>query len=209
MNVLVFGATGPLGCRVVEAALSAGHQVTAFVRTPGRLGPRPGLREVTGDVLDAKAVTAAVPGHDAVISALGHSRPSPAGQDLHSGASHIIDAMKAAGVSRLIWISSHGVGDSRGHSGFLFERIVVPLRLRAEFADKERQEALVTASDLDWTIVRPARLTNGPPTGRLQAQPRLRISLTDSVSRADVANFALTELEHGNHLLSAPTIAAT
>ena len=99
-----------------------------------------------------------------MISALGQSRPSPKGRDLHPGASHIIDAMKAAQVSRLIWISSHGVGDSRGRSGFLFERIFVPLRLRAEFADKERQEALVTASDLDWTIVRPARLTNGPLT---------------------------------------------
>ncbi len=209
MNVLVFGATGPLGRCVVEAALSAGHQVTVFARTPGRLGPRPSLREVTGDVLDAEAVAAAVPGHDAVISALGHSRPSPAGHDLHPGASHIIEAMKAAGVSRLIWISSHGVGDSRGHSGFLFERIVVPLRLRAEFADKERQEALVTASDLDWTIIRPARLTNGPATRRLRAKPRLPISIRDSISRADVAEFVLTELEHGNHPLSAPTVAAT
>ncbi len=209
MNILVSGATGPLGRRVVERALSAGHQVTAFVRTPGRLGPHPGPREVTGDVLDARAVAAAVPGHDAVISALGHSRPSPAGHDLHPGASHIIEAMKAARVSRLIWISSHGVGDSRGHSGFVFERIVVPLRLRAEFADKERQEALVTASDLDCTIIRPARLTNGPLTRRARAQPRLRISIRDSISRADVAEFVLTELEHGNHLLSAPTVAAT
>jgi putative NADH-flavin reductase len=209
MNIIVFGATGPLGRRVVDRALSAGHQVTAFVRTSGRLSSHPSLREVTGDVLDANAVTAAVPGHDAVISALGHSKPSPAGHDLHPGASHIIEAMKAARVSRLIWISSHGVGDSRGRSGFLFERILVPLRLRAEFADKERQEALVTAGDLDWTIVRPARLTNGPLTRRLRAQPRLRITIWDSVSRADVAEFVLTELEHGNHLLSAPTVAAT
>ena len=82
MNILVFGATGPLGRCVVEAALSAGHQVTVFARTPGRLSLRPGLREVTGDVLDAGAVAAAVPGHDAVISALGHSRPSPKGNDL-------------------------------------------------------------------------------------------------------------------------------
>jgi len=164
---------------------------------------------VTGDVLDANAVTVAVPGHDAVISLLGYGKPSPAGHDLHPGASHIIEAMKTARVSRLIWISSHGVGDSRGRSGFLFERILVPLLLRAEFADKERQEALVTASDLDWTIVRPARLTSGPLTRRLRAQPRLRITIRDSVSRADVAEFVLTELEHGNYLLSAPTVAAT
>ena len=67
-------------------------------------------------------------------------RPSPAGHDLHPGTAHIIAAMNAARVSRLIWISSHGIGDARGHSGFLFERIFVPWRLRAEFADKERQE---------------------------------------------------------------------
>jgi putative NADH-flavin reductase len=208
MRILVFGATGPLGRHVVDRALSAGHRVTAFVRAPGRLDPRPGLREAAGDVLDADAVAAAVPGQDAVISALGHSRPSPEGRDLYPGASHIIEAMKAARVSRLIWISSHGVGDSRGRSGFVFERIFVPLRLRAELADKEREEALVTASDLDWTIIRPARLTNGPRTGRLLAEPRLRISIRNSVSRADVAGFVLTELENGDHLLSAPTIAA-
>jgi uncharacterized protein YbjT (DUF2867 family) len=117
--------------------------------------------------------------------------------------------MKAAGVSRLIWISSHGVGDARGHSGFVFERIFMPLRLRAEVADKERQEAIVAASDLDWTIVRPARLTNGPATGRPRAQARLPVSIRDSISRADVAQFAIHELEHGDHLLTAPTLTAT
>ena len=95
-----------------------------------------------------------------------------------------------------------------GSSGFLFERIFVPLRLRAEFADKERQEALVTASDLDWTIIRPARLTNGPLTRRLRAQSRPKISIRDSISRTDVAQFVLIELEHGDHLLASPTIAA-
>ena len=209
MRLLVFGASGPLGRAITEAALAAGHQVTAFVRTPGRLGGHPGLREMTGDVLDAESVAVAVPGHDAVVSALGHSRPSPAGHDLHPGTAHIITAMKAAGVSRLIWISSHGVGDARGHSGFLFERVFVPCRLRAEFADKERQEAMVTASDLDWTIIRPARLTNGPTTGKLRAQPRLPVTIRDSISRPDVAQFVLGELEDGTHLFSTPTIAAT
>ncbi|HWM97643.1 MAG TPA: NAD(P)H-binding protein [Streptosporangiaceae bacterium] len=84
----------------------------------------------------------------------------------------------------------------------------MPLRLRAEFADKERQEALVTASDLDWTIIRPARLTNGPLTRRLRAQSRPKISIRDSISRTDVAQFVLIELEHGDHLLASPTIAA-
>jgi putative NADH-flavin reductase len=159
-------------------------------------------------VLESCDVAAAVPGHDAVISALGQSRPSPVGQDLYPGAAHIIEAMRDAGVTRLVWISSHGVGDSRGRSGFVFERIFAPLRLRAELADKERQEALVTASDLDWTIVRPARLTNSPATGRLRVAQRMKISIRDSVSRADVAQFVVTELEQGTDLLTAPTIAA-
>ena len=209
MNIVIFGATGPLGRRITQAALADGHQVTAFVRTAGRPDPHPGLREATGDVLDPGSVAAAMPGHDAVISALGHSSPSSAGRNLYPGASHIISAMQTAGVSRLIWISSHGVGDARGHSGFVFERIFVPLRLRAEFADKERQEAIVAASDLDWTIVRPARLTNRPATGRLRAQARLPVTIRDSISRADAAQFVIHELEHGEHLLTAPTIAAT
>jgi hypothetical protein len=91
----------------------------------------------------------------------------------------------------------------------VFERIFVPWRLRAEFADKERQEALVTVGDLDWTIIWAARLTNGPATGRLRARPRLPVTLRDSISRADVAPFVLGDLEDGTHLLTAPAIAAT
>jgi hypothetical protein len=106
-------------------------------------------------------------------------------------------------VSRLIWVSSHSVGDSRGHSGFVFERILVPLlRLRTEFADKERQEAVV----LDWTIVRPARLAITPAVGRVRAKPRLRLNVRDGISRADGAAFILQELDRGEHLLTAPTI---
>jgi putative NADH-flavin reductase len=207
MNILVLGATGPLGRHIVEQALSDGHHVTALVREPGRLPAQQGLSEAVGDVLDPEAVAAAVGGHDAVISALGHSRPSPHGRDLHPAVPHLIDAMRAAGVSRLVWVSSHSIGDSHGHSGLLFERLVVPIgRLRAEFADKERQEALVAASDLDWTIVRPARLTNTPATGRVRAAPRLRLSIRDSISRADVAQFIIGEVDSGEHILTAPTI---
>lgn len=204
MNLLVFGATGPLGRQIVDRALSDGHQVTAFGRTADRLPRRPGLRTVLGDVLDSAAVAAVVPGHDAVVSALGqtgrHSRA------LHPAAARIVTEMHAAGVPRLVWVSSHGVGDARGRSGVVFERVIAPLMVRAEFADKERQEAVVSASDLDWTIVRPARLTDGPATREVRAAPGLRLGVRSSISRADVAGFVLAELESGEHLLTAPTI---
>jgi putative NADH-flavin reductase len=206
MNILVLGATGPLGHQLVARALAEGHSVTALVRTPGRLDPQPNLTEVVGDVLEPATLTAAVEGHDAVISALGQARPSPRGRELYPAVPHVIQAMRTAGVGRLIWISSHGVGDSRGRSGVIFERLIVPLALRAEFADKERQEALVAASDLDWTIVRPARLTDGPATGRVRAKSRLRLTVRDHASRADVAGFVLRELGTGEHLGTAPTI---
>lgn len=206
MNILVFGASGPLGRRIVERALAGGHRVTAFGRTADRMVSRPGLRTVVGDALDPTAVAAVVPGHDAVVSALGqtsrHSAP------LHPAAAGIIARMRAVGVHRLVWVSSHGVGDARRRSGVVFERVIAPLLVRAEFADKERQEALVSASDLDWTIVRPARLTDGPATGSVRAAPRLRLGVRSSISRADVADFVLAELASGQHLLTAPTIAS-
>jgi hypothetical protein len=140
---------------------------------------------------------------------LGQSHPSPRGADLYPALPSLVAAMREAGVGRLIWVSSHTVGDSRGRSGFVFERIVVPvLRLRAEFADKERQEAVVAASDLDWTIVRPARLSDAPASGRVRARPRLRLTIRDSIGRADVAGFILRELACGEHILTAPTVTA-
>ena len=206
VNILVFGATGALGRGIVDRALVGGHQVTAVGRTADRLASRPGLRRVVCDVLDPAAVAAVVPGHDAVVSALGQTSRRSA--ELHPAAAGIVSQMRAAGVHRLVWVSSHGVGDARGRSGVVFERVIAPLMVRAEFADKERQEAVVSASDLDWTIVRPARLTAGPATGSVRAAPRLRLGVRSSISRADVADFVLAELASGEHLLTAPTVVS-
>jgi putative NADH-flavin reductase len=209
MNIVIFGATGPLGRRITQAALARGYQVTAVVRTAGRLDPHPGLREVTGDVLDPGSVAAAIPGHDAVISALGHSSPSSAGpQPLPRRLPHHLRHANGRGEPADLDLQSRR------------RRCPRPLRIRvrthlraATLAGRVRrqgtQEAIVAASHLDWTIVRPARLTNGPATGRLRAQARLPVTIRDSISRADVAQFVVDELEHGEHLLTAPTVTAT
>ena len=81
------------------------------------------------------------------------------------GTKRTIAAMNGAGVSRLAVITGVGAGESRGHGGRLYEWIGLPFVIGAIYADKDRQEALVKASDLDWTIVRPTLLTNGPRTG--------------------------------------------
>jgi putative NADH-flavin reductase len=201
MRILIFGATGGTGRELVTQALDRRHEVTAFVRTPSKLSlSNPRLRLVQGDVQRRESIHAAIPGHDAVLSALGSPSLGPTTL-LSDAAREIVRTMEAQGVRRLLWESSLGVGGTRGRLGPLYNWLLIPLLLRNVFADKERQEAIIRASALEWTIVQPAALTNGPrrevyrvgsgaPAGRLF--PR--------ISRADVAHFMLEELVRRAHL---------
>lgn len=77
--------------------------------------------------------------------------------------------MKKQDVKRLVCITGLGAGDSRGHGGFAFDRLILPLLLRKVYVDKDRQEAIVRRIDLEWTLVRPMVLTDKPPTGQVRA----------------------------------------
>lgn len=191
MNVIVFGATGPTGQQLVRAALGAGHQVTAFARAPHKLAlSHDSLRVVEGDVLDAHAVAGALSGQAGVLVALGGKPFGP--QPCAPGTLNIVLGMQQHGVRRLVVLTSLGVGDSRGEAGWAFEHLVSPLLLRAEMRDKERQERVVQSSGLDWTLVRPAFLTNGPRRGHFRAGRHLKHP--GRISRADVADFMLAQL---------------
>jgi putative NADH-flavin reductase len=190
VKVVVFGASGRTGRLVVEQALAKRHAVTAFVRNPASVAEAPPtLRVVVGDALDESAVEAVVTGQDAVVSTIGPNSNRPDNVGSASTAS-IVNAMKRQGVRRLLCISSADDIDS----GFLFERMVKPLFLRHVFADKVAQELVIYKSGLDWTIVRPPILRDGPRTGAY----RLAIGVTPKagwrVSRADVADFIVREL---------------
>lgn len=199
MKLLVFGATGGTGQAVLEQAIARGDGVTAFVRRPEALAEVSGaagdrLRIQPGDVRDAEAVRAITPGHDAVISALGAGLGK---SDLREvGTRHIIEAMRAAGLRRLISVSSLGIGASRDNMPGLVRWVIVPLILRHGFADHERQEQVIRDSGLDWTIVRPAGLTNGAHTGVYQQGfPPGHTRIRGQISRADVADFMLKALD--------------
>jgi putative NADH-flavin reductase len=195
MRILIFGATGGTGRRLVDQALERGHQVTAFVRNPAKLSLRHTLlRIVEGDVQRAETIRAAVPGHDAVLSALGHISLGPTTL-LSTAAQEIVRTMQAHDVRRLLWESALGVGATKGQLGPLYNWLLIPILLRHNFADKERQEQIVRSSSLDWTIVQPASLTNGPRTGAYHAGPRACAGRPfPRISRADVAHFMLEEL---------------
>lgn len=196
MNLLVFGASGATGREVVRQALARGHSVTVFLRQTARLPlQHASVRTLEGDVGDASAVRQAVAHHDAVISTLGVSAPLKPDPVVVDGVRHIVSAMEATGVTRLIYQSFIGVRDSRAAVGFVL-RYVAPLPLRHEIADHEAKEAIVSASSLDWTIVRPPKLTDGPATGSFRVGEGITTwHPLPVLSRATVASFIITELE--------------
>jgi putative NADH-flavin reductase len=208
MRLLIFGSTGGTGRELIAQALEQGHEVTAFARDPARLGlTHLKLTIAQGDVLDYASVERAVRGQDAVVSALG-TRKLGKTDLLSSGTGNIIRAMEAAGVRRFVCESSLGVGDSRGQLGALYTYFVIPLFLRNIYADKEVQERIIRESSLDWVIVRPAVLTNGPRTRIYKAGfNNADRSIEGKISRADVADFMLKQVKDDAYLRKTPALS--
>jgi putative NADH-flavin reductase len=208
MRLFVVGATGGTGRALVQQALTRLHRVTAFVRAPEKLGvPREGLTVVQGDVLDSGALAAALGGHDAVVSTVG--QPGTARSTITSDSARaIVAAMRTARVRRLLVTS---VAVLFADAGILAAFLRTTF-LRNVAEDSAAMERAVEASDLDWTIVRPPRLTNGPLTSRHDcAVGRLPpgAGANASVSRADLAHFLLDEVEHSAHLRQVVGVAYT
>lgn len=209
MKVLIIGATGATGRALVAQALARGHEVTALARNPDRLAIRhEHLRVIQGDVLDPTAVDEAVAGQEAVVSALGHKRWMIPTRILSAGTANILAAMQRHGVRRYIGMTSLGVGDSWWRMGLYYTLFVLPVILQFYFWDKHRQEKLVRASGLDWTLVRPGALTNGKPRGNWRAAREVGNPLwTVRIARADVAHFLLDQLASTKNLRETVALA--
>jgi putative NADH-flavin reductase len=206
MKIVVFGAAGRTGRNIVGQGLKEGHEITAFVhKTKHFAESTPGLLILTGDVLSAVDVENAVANQDAVVSALGVASSSRR-QVLSIGTRNIINAMKRHGVHRLIVQSAHGAGDSSREMSFIARVAIRGVLLKPQFDDKDLMERFITESDLEWTIVRPTRLTNGRETGKLRVGERIPIGRSSRVSRADVAHFMLDQLRSAEYIHRAPTI---
>jgi putative NADH-flavin reductase len=207
MNILIVGASRGIGRQLLEQALAAGHAVTALARAPVKvMGCDDRLRTVQGSVLDRGTVAAAAAGQNAVCCALGVKTPWEQPTLFSEGTARLLEAMKKADVRRLVCVTGIGAGESRGHGGFLYDRVFFPLLLKGVYADKDRQEALIRASDADWTIVRPGFLTNGPLMGNVRALSDLTGVTAGRISRADVARFILEELAANRYLRQAPLL---
>lgn len=207
MQLLVVGATGGTGKQAVEQALQRGHFVTAFVRDPSKLAiQNPKLTVITGDVLKPDTLLPAVRRQDAIICSLGGGL----GKDDHTvseGTKNLIEAMHQASVRRLLVVSSLGVGDSYKDAS-LPSKLFIKTFLSGPIADKEVQEQAVRESGLDWTIVRPTRLTNDPATGKYTVDENMKFSAfaAPRIARADVAAFMLDQLDSNAYVGKAVTI---
>ncbi len=196
MRLLILGATGGTGRAVVEQACARGHQVTALVRSPQKLGAlSDGVTVRRGDPLSVTELRAVLPDHDAVITALGPPGPGRTTVLRESGRS-IVEAMNAGGPRRLLVVSVAVLFHDAGLVTALFRHTL----LRNIVADAAEMERSVMSSGLDWTIARPPRLTNGPLTRLYRVADDHMPPGRMWVSRADVAHFLLDELEEGRHV---------
>lgn len=184
MRITVVGGNSGTGAQVVRIAAQEGHPVTCLSRS-GSASPPDGVRDLRGDALQAAVARSAVAGADAVVVTVGGA--SGSGRHRAEVTRSVIAAMQDAGVRRLVVQSSLGVGDS-------MELMPAPARLFARtvlgkaLADHAEQEAAVTASGLDWTVVRPGGLSDGPATGSYIAQETAEgRPMKGMITRADVA----------------------
>jgi len=207
MNILIVGATRGIGRALVEQALATGNSVTALARHPERLAAQhERLGKVRGDILDAQSLSGAMAGQNAVCCAIGVRTPWEQPGVFAKGMERLLHAMKSNAVRRLVCVTGIGAGDSRGHGGFLYDRVFFPLLLKSVYADKDLQEALIRAADVDWTIVRPGFLTNGPLTRSYRVLTDLAGVTAGRISRADVAHFILGELLANRYLRQTPLL---
>jgi uncharacterized protein YbjT (DUF2867 family) len=198
------------GFESVKLTLKAGHSVRALSRSATAIRLHdPKLEKLDGDALDRDTIERALVGVDAVIQTLGVSSAPElifSGTRLFSAATRVlVNAMEARAVRRLICVTGFGAGDSRGRGGLLYNAALC-LFLGRVYADKDVQERIIRRSRLDWTIVRPTILTNRPRTGAYRVLVDPRDWTSGSISRADVADFLVAQIDDASLLHKTPTL---
>jgi putative NADH-flavin reductase len=208
MRIAVLGATGRSGQLLVTELLHRGHELTVLARTPQKLGATQGaVRVVTGASTDADALASLLEGAEAVVSTLGPtSRDSTVMSDT---ARVLVPAMEQRGIRRFVGVSGTGVdmeGDLKGRKDRVISSMI--RRVGGVMAtDKAEEYRILVASDLEWTLVRPPRLVEGPANGRVVHDARTP-GRSSSIRRADLAVFLADVVEEDLYVRQAPFVSA-
>ena len=208
MKLVVFGASRGAGLEVVKQALNAEHAVIAFVRSPSNLQiQHPNLTVFQGDALDADAVEKAIAGQEAVVSTLGATRP-PVPHMMETSARNIVAGMKKHGVYRIVSTTGAGVRQPEDQPKFIDHLIGILLNLLARevVMDSAANVRVIQASELDWTVIRFPRLTDGEHTGKYRVGYVDKDS-SSQLSRADAADFVLKELVEKKWVRKLPLVS--
>ena len=212
MKLVIFGASGGTGQHLVQQALALGHTVTAFARRPESIlsSPSPGLTVFQGEIHDGKAVSDAIAGSDAVLSALG-ARGLGRSDVLAAGVRNILAGMAAHGVGRIIVLGASGAsGDATIHQGAttrLVQKLLSATILREPFRSQREQEQLLAVSRVQYTVVRPPRLLNRPAIGHYRVQEDGLPPGGVTLPRADLADFMLRQLGDSSWIRKCPYVA--
>jgi putative NADH-flavin reductase len=207
-TLAIFGATGRAGKHLLRQALDRGYNVRVLARDPGKLAAQhERLVVVKGSLKDADCVEEVIAGADVVLSVLGPTSNEPT-FEISQGTADIIKSMKKHGVKRLILSAGAGVGDP-GDAPKLFNKLInVALKATARnvYEDMVKTVDLVRQSGLEWTVVRVPRLTDGPQTGQVRVG-MVGKGTGANLTRADMAQFMLKQIDDGQHLRKAPAIS--
>jgi putative NADH-flavin reductase len=196
MKIVVVGANGGIGRKVVELGLSKGFHVTAVVRNPAKLIiTHPALSVVKCDILEVGSLDSILPGKDAIVSAIGSGSLKET-VVYSKGVENIIASMKIHGIKRAMFISASGLEVNPTHSFIVrfATRQILQRILKDMYADLMRMEDVIRRSDIDWTIIRPPRLTDQAVTGKYRVAVNTILDKPMTISRANVAHYIVNNL---------------
>jgi uncharacterized protein YbjT (DUF2867 family) len=216
MKLALFGGTGRTGLWVIKEGLDRGHEISALVRSPEKIDVEsPRLHLLTGSPLQIDDVRATITGTEAVACCLNINRKNDTPwakvttpENLISECiKNCIDVMHEEGIARIITISAFGVGDTKAALGVFGRMFLYGTNIKYAYLDHERQERLLSASDLDWTILRPTFLGRKNDTGTVIASINGQPKPRGSVARRNVARFILDCAEKGIHVKEYVTLS--
>jgi putative NADH-flavin reductase len=207
MKIGIIGASKGIGYSLLNLALEEGNEVSILVRDPSKIEINNSrLNIVKGDIRNLDSVKSVVTGQDAICICIGIAPTNKPVDVFSKGVENVLSAMATESSQKLISVTGIGAGETKGHGGFLYDKILNPLLLKSIYADKDRQEAIIKASKVEWLIVRPGFLTDGERTGKYRVIDDLSGIKAGKISRLDVADFILKQLTNPTHFGKTPLL---
>lgn len=206
MKILILGATGATGQEIVKQLLDQNYEVTALVRDPSKLNIEHSfLTVIKGNVLDKTCLTQSILGKDVVLSALGRGKSLKSKNLISNAVNLLIPIMTEAKVSRLIFLSAIGVGQTFSQANFI-QKLIFKFILNNVYADKAKAELVIRNSKLQWTLIYPVILTNSPWTGKYKVGEHMEMKGLPKISRADVADFMIKQIKDDSFIMKSPVL---